>query len=416
MEKVMGVNPTLKMGVSFAAGLVLAGTGAYAVTSLNSNQVGACVSKTTRVMTLAPSTGTCPKGSTLVLWNKIGPRGLTGPQGLKGETGVAGVAGATGAAGSTTNSAGSTGLSIQAIAAKLLPAVVMITVTSSSRTGTGSGSIIQSNSTFSYILTNNHVITDAVNSGATISVEFQDGTDVAGTVLGYDTSYDLAVVKIPIGNRPTVTFGNSSRAVVGDPVVAIGAPLDLPGTVTSGIISATDRSVTTGGGGGEAYMSAIQTDAAINPGNSGGPLINAQGQVIGVNSAIAAVPSTTGSSQSGSIGLGFAMPINQAKRISDEIISTGSSTRPLLGVTFDTRYSGVGAKISSVTASGAASIAGIPSGSVVRKVDGIVVHGFIDAVVRIRSHAPGDTAIFNVDLPTGANQTFPVVLGSAPSN
>jgi putative serine protease PepD len=405
----MGINPTLKMGASFAAGLVLAGTGAYAVNSLTANQVGACVSKTTRVMTLAPTNATCPKGSTLVLWSKTGPQGVPGPQGPNGATG------ATGATGSILNAAtGTTSLSIPTIAAKILPAVVSVSVKSTNGLSTGSGSIIRSDATLSYILTNNHVIADAL-TGGTISVEFEDGSTIQGTVVGHDNAYDLAVVKVLKGNLPTVTLGDSASIAIGDAVVAVGSPLGLSGTVTSGIISALNRPVTTTGGTGvEAYIDALQTDAAVNPGNSGGPLVNSQAQVIGVNSAIASLSS--GSSQSGSIGLGFAIPINQAKRVSDEIISTGASTRPLLGVTFDTSYTGIGGRISSVTAGGAAATAGIPSGSVIRKVDGIVVHDGIESIVRIRSHAPGDTVAIVADLPTGANQTFSVVLGSAPSN
>lgn len=402
----LGINPTLKMGASFAAGLVLAGTGAYAVGSLTSNQVGACVSKTTRVMTLAPSNGTCPKGSTLVTWNRTGPQGLPGPQGLKGETG---------ATGSIVNAAnGSTGLAVPAIAAKLLPAVVSVSVDSASGTSTGSGSIIRSDATLSYILTNNHVIADAL-TGGTIKVEFEDGSTTPGTIVGHDNAYDLAVIKVSKGHLPTVTLGDSTNIAIGDAVVAVGSPLGLSGTVTSGIISALNRPVTTTGGSGvEAYIDALQTDAAINPGNSGGPLVNAQAQVIGVNSAIATLSS--GVSQSGSIGLGFAIPINQAKRVSDEIIRTGASTRPLLGVSFDTTFVGVGAKIAAVTPGGAAATAGIPVGSVVRSVDSHVVHDAIEAIVRIRSHAPGETLIVTVDLPSGGSQTFTVVLGSAPSN
>ncbi|OIQ80588.1 putative serine protease HtrA [mine drainage metagenome] len=402
----LGLSPAIKMGASFAAGLVLAGTGAYAVSSLTSNQVGACVSKATRVMTLAPSTGTCPKGSTLVLWNKTGPRGLTGAQGPKGDVG---------AAGSIVNAVtGSTSLSVPAIAAKLLPAVVSVSVDSANGTSTGSGSIIRSQANLSYILTNNHVIAEAL-TGGTITVEFEDGSTIPGTVVGHDNAYDLAVVKVLKGNLPTVTLGDSSSIAIGDSVVAVGSPLGLSGTVTSGIISALNRPVTTTGGSGiEAYIDALQTDAAVNPGNSGGPLVDSQGQVIGVNSAIATLSS--GASQSGSIGLGFAIPINQAKRVSDEIISTGVSTRPLLGVAFDTIYSGIGAKIAAVTAGGAAANAGIPVGSLIRSVDGHVVHDSIEAIVRIRSHAPGDTLSMKIDLPSGASQTFTVILGSAPSN
>ncbi|HUW78729.1 MAG TPA: trypsin-like peptidase domain-containing protein [Candidatus Nanopelagicaceae bacterium] len=393
---------TMKMGAAFAMGVVLAGTGAYAVSSLSANQLGACVNKTTRVMTLAPKSGVCPKTSRLVAWNKAGPAGP------KGDTGPAG------AVGSIVNSAtGTTGLSVEAIAAKLLPAVVSVSVNTANVTTTGSGSIIRSDASMSYILTNNHVIADAVTGGK-MTVEFEDGSTIPGTVVGYDTAYDLAVVKVLKGNLPVVTFGDSSNISIGDSVLAVGSPLGLSGTVTSGIISALNRPVTTTGGtGSEAYIDALQTDAAVNPGNSGGPLVDSMAQVIGVNSAIATLG---GTSQTGSIGLGFAIPINQAKRVSDEIIATGASTRPLLGVSFDAAYTGDGAKIVALTPGGGAVNAGIPLDSVVRRIDGIVVHDTIAAIVRIRSHAPGDTVRVNVDLPNGTNQTFSVVLGSAPSN
>ena len=403
-----GGSSAVKMGVAFAAGLVLAGTGAYAVNSLTSNQVGACVNKTTRVMTLAPTRGTCSKGSTLIVWNKSGVRGLTGAQGPRG------AAGATGSIINASN--GAVGLSVQVIAAKILPSVVSIRVDSVNGTSTGSGSIIRSEATLSYILTNKHVIADAL-IGGTITVEFEDGSTIPGTVVGHDNAYDLAVVKILKGNLPTVTLGDSTSMVIGDPVVAVGSPLGLSGTVTNGIISALDRPVTTGGSGSDTYIDALQTDAAINPGNSGGPLVNAQAEVIGVNSAIATL--SGGASQSGSIGLGFAIPINQAKRVSDEIISTGASTRPLLGVTFDTTYPNVGetgAKILSVTFGGAAYAAGIPVGSVIYKIDGYVIHDSIEGIVRIRSHAPGDTVRIDVGLPNGGSRAFTVTLGSAPSN
>lgn len=401
----LGSNPTVKMGVAFAAGLVLAGTGAYAVTSLTSNQVGACVNKSTRVMTLAPTSGTCSKGSALVVWNRSGTQGLPGPQGPKGQSG---------ADGSTINSTtGAVGLSIPAIAAKLLPAVVSVSVASVNGVSTGSGSIIRSDANLSYILTNNHVIADAL-TGGTITVEFEDGSTIPGRVVGHDNAYDLAVVKVFKGNLPTVTLGDSSKIAIGDAVVAVGSPLGLSGTVTSGIISALNRPVTTGGSGSEAFIDALQTDAAVNPGNSGGPLVNAQAQVIGVNSAIATLSS--GSSQSGSIGLGFAIPINQAKRVSDEIISTGTSTRPLLGVAFDTTYTGVGAQIASVTVGGAAATAGIPVGGVIRSIDGRVVHDSVEAIVRIRSYSPADTVSVAVNLPSGGSHNFSVTLGSAPSN
>jgi putative serine protease PepD len=199
---------------------------------------------------------------------------------------------------------------------------------------------------------------------------------------------------------------------IGDPVVAIGSPLGLASTVTSGIVSALNRPVTTGNAGAESYIDAIQTDAAINPGNSGGALLDSQGRIVGVNSAIASLSS---GSTSGSIGLGFSIPINEAKRVANEIIDTGTSTRPVLGVFFDGTYDGVGAKIARLDTSGAAASAGIPSGSVIRSIDGFRITDQVACVVRIRAYAPGSTVSITVDLPAGSSKTFKVVLGSAPS-
>ena len=215
-----------------------------------------------------------------------------------------------------------------------------------------------------------------------------------------------------MGNLPVIAFGDSSKLSIGDPVVAIGSPLGLASTVTSGIVSALNRPVTTGNVGTESYIDAIQTDAAINPGNSGGALLDSVGRMVGVNSAIATL--TTGGT-SGSIGLGFSIPINEAKRIANELIATGKSTRPILGVSFDNTYNGVGAKILRITPGEGAAFAGIPAGSIIRAIDGIRVSDQISALVRIRSYAPGASISVTVDLPTGTSKTFKVVLGSAPS-
>ena len=200
--------------------------------------------------------------------------------------------------------------------------------------------------------------------------------------------------------------------VIGDLSVAFGSPLGLSGTVTSGIISALNRPVLAGTSDRASYIDALQTDAAVNPGNSGGPLVNGQGEMIGVNSAIASLGST---SSTGNIGLGFAIPANQAIRVVNEIIDTGKSTRPLLGVQFDPSYNGNG-KIISLVAGGAAQKAGIPANSIIKSIDGFIIKSDIDAVVRIRSYAPNSTVSITVELPTGGQQTFSVTLGSAPAN
>src|SRR3954454_21829878 len=221
--------------------------------------------------------------------------------------------------------------SYTAIAAKVLPSVVSIQVQANGSGDTGSGFVIRSDG---YILTNNHVIASAVGGGGTITVTFNDGSTASGRVLGADPASDLAVVKVSRTGLKPATLGSSASVRVGDPVIAIGSPLGLSGTVTSGIVSALNRPVRTqqestspfGSGSGDAtVISAIQTDAAINPGNSGGPLVDGAGQVIGITSAIASLGSSAGG-QSGNIGVGFAIPIDQAKVIADQLIAKGSAT------------------------------------------------------------------------------------------
>jgi putative serine protease PepD len=185
-------------------------------------------------------------------------------------------------------------------------------------------------------------------------------------------------------------LGDSAQVTVGDVAVAIGAPLGLDGTVTSGIISSLDRAVTAGGSGEMAYINAIQTDAAINPGNSGGPLLNSVGQVIGINSAIATLaPSFSG--EVGSIGLGFAIPINSARRIAEEIIETGDSSTPIIGVTLDTTFTDGGSRISEITPGGPADAAGLRSGDIITALQGRDTSDSTELVVAIRSFAPGET-------------------------
>jgi S1-C subfamily serine protease len=302
-------------------------------------------------------------------------------------------------------------IDVKSIAALVTPSVVSIKVTSSLGSGTGSGSVYKSDSNVSYIITNNHVIENAVTTG-TILVELLNGNTLTAQIVGRDAAYDLAVLKVNRGNLPTVTVGDSSKISVGDPVVAIGSPLGLASTVTSGIVSALNRPVTTGTSGAESFVNAIQTDAAINPGNSGGALLDSLGRIIGVNSAIATVSS---GGVSGNIGLGFSIPINEAKRVIDELIATGKSTRPFLGVEFDTTFTGTGAKILRLTAGEAAEKAGIPAGSIITSIGGLRIADTTAAVVRIRSYAPGSTVSIVVDLPNGSDKTFTVTLGSTPS-
>lgn len=298
--------------------------------------------------------------------------------------------------------------SVAAIAKEVSPAVVSLEVDGPQGSGTGSGFVIRSDG---YILTNNHVVEEAANGGD-IVVLFPDGKRLDATVVGRDSAYDLAVVKVSEKGLPTVKLGNSDGVTVGDLAVAIGSPLGLEGTVTSGIVSALNRPVTAGsqsGQGEESFINAIQTDAAINPGNSGGPLVNAGGEVIGVNSAIATLGS--GVSQSGSIGLGFAIPINQAKRVSEELISTGHSTMPIIGVQLDRTYSGEGALVDSVNGGGPADKAGIKGGDVVVAVEGVTVDDGTQLIVLIRSRAPGDKVKLTVKRGSDTKD-FEVTLGS----
>lgn len=307
---------------------------------------------------------------------------------------------------------GGPAIDVKSIASVVTPSVVSIKVISTLGAGSGSGSVYKSNSATSYIITNNHVISAAVVSGS-ITVELLNGDVLDAQIVGRDVAYDLAVLKVNRGNLPAITVGDSSRISVGEPVVAIGSPLGLASTVTSGIISALNRPVTTGSLGSESYVNAIQTDAAINPGNSGGALLDSYGRIIGVNSAIATV---TTDGVSGNIGLGFSIPINEAKRVIEELINTGKSTRPVLGVFFDTTYTGIGAKIARLSGGEAADKSGIPAGSVIRSIEGVKIVDQVSAIVKIRSYAPGDAVNILVDLPTGGQKSFRVVLGTAASN
>ncbi len=374
----MAISTTGKVVAAFLAGSVMTG-GVAVATSLNQPISQVCVANSTKAIYFTAD-GKCSKNRTLM---SIGTAGASAEN------------------------------SVATIAAEVSPKVVSISVTSPQGDGTGSGAIIRSNGSQSFVVTNNHVIESAATSG-TIRVETNDGERYTATIVGRDIAYDLAVLRISKGNLPVLEFGNSNTLVIGEPVVAFGSPLGLSGTVTSGIVSAVNRPVTTGAAGSESYIDAIQTDAAINPGNSGGPLVDNQGLMVGVNSAIATLG--TGSA-SGSIGLGFSIPISQAKRIINELIETGKSTRPLLGIFFDTTYTGTGAKILRFTdGDSAAQKAGIPSGSIITKIEKFKINDLLDAIVRIRSYAPGEAVNITVELSNGTSSTYKVILGSAPSN
>jgi putative serine protease PepD len=301
--------------------------------------------------------------------------------------------------------------SIAEIAARVEPAVVQLNVTTADGGGTGSGFVISPDG---YIVTNNHVAGVAGTDGS-IEVAFSDGSTATGRLVGASPDYDLAVVKVDRTGLTTVPLGSSADLSVGDSVIAVGSPLGLSGTVTTGIVSALNRPVTAGDGAGgdTAFINAIQTDAAINPGNSGGPLLDGNGAVIGVNSAIATTGVSAGG-QAGSIGLGFAIPIDTVKRISDEIIATGSAATPIIGVQLDMTVEGPGAQVGEVTPSSPADMAGLQSGDTITAVNGDVVADATQLIVMIRSYAPGDTLSLTVER-GGQTSEVPLTLGTATS-
>ncbi|MGW6006009.1 S1C family serine protease [Oerskovia enterophila] len=306
--------------------------------------------------------------------------------------------------------------SVAAIAATVLPSVVSLQVEGADGISTGSGFVIREDG---YILTNNHVVAGGADGGK-VTVLFADGSERPATIVGRTADYDLAVVKVDEAGLVPLVLGDSDAVVVGDPVVAIGAPLGLNGTVTTGIVSALNRPVAAGDSAETAFINAIQTDAAINPGNSGGPLVNGAGEVVGVNSAIAQPPGTGGAT--GSIGLGFAIPSDQARRTAEELIEKGTATYPVIGVLLDSRYQGEGVQVttepqggqSPVTAGGPADEAGIQAGDVILAIDGRPVSLSDELIVAIRAKAPGDTVTLRVR--TGdAERDVRVVLDEATS-
>ncbi|MFE6590184.1 trypsin-like peptidase domain-containing protein [Streptomyces sp. NPDC057781] len=314
--------------------------------------------------------------------------------------------------------------SVAGIAARALPSVVTLHVSGSDAAGTGTGFVLDDRG---HILTNNHVVEPA-GSGGGITVTFNSGDTAEATVVGRDSGYDLAVVKVKgVSGLSPLPLGNSDNVRVGDPVIAIGAPFDLAGTVTSGIISAKERPITAGGEEGDgsdvSYVDALQTDAPINPGNSGGPLLDARGRAIGINSAIRSADGGGADSdggQAGSIGLGFAIPINQGKRVAEELINTGKATHPVIGITLDMNYSGDGARVGAkgsdggpaVTTGGPGAKAGIEPGDVITAVDGRRVHSGEELIVATRAHRPGDRLELTLER-DGKETNVSLVLGSS---
>jgi putative serine protease PepD len=313
--------------------------------------------------------------------------------------------------------------SVAGIAARVVPSVVMIKVAGGQ--GTGSGFVIPGG----YIITDNHVVTlDGQVNSAPLRVYFSNGASAAGQVVGRDPYADVAVIKaVGITGLPALTMGNSSSVDVGDPVIAVGSPLGLADTVTSGIVSAVNRPVqptmAAGSSTPEVYFDAIQTDAPINPGNSGGPLVNARGQVIGVDAAIDTLGDNplTGT-QGGSIGLGFAIPINQVRRVALQLIRTGHATHSIIGAMINSGYGGNGAQIApasqggqpSVTPGGPAARAGLQPGDVIVRFAGLPVTDADTLLDAVSSEAPGTTVRLTFQR-GGQTSTVRLTLGSAKS-
>ena len=311
-----------------------------------------------------------------------------------------------------------TATSATAAAAKAAPSVVTLYVSSGSNSGSGSGVVLSADG---YVLTNNHVVSlDSSTDGATVQVRTADGRLYDAAIVGTDPTSDLAVVKLAdASGLSPATFADSDDVQVGDLAVAIGAPLGLSNTVTDGIVSATNRAVATGSDQEQTVIDALQTDAAINPGNSGGALVDAAGEVMGINTAIATVatevPGQQG--QSGNIGVGFAIPSNTATRIAQQIIDTGSATHALLGVNArtagtDSSAVGTGAELVLVQAGSPAADAGLQVGDVVTAVEDRPVTSSTELTAAVRSAEPGDRVTLTVRRGSG-DTTVEVTLTAA---
>ncbi len=307
--------------------------------------------------------------------------------------------------------------SVAAIAADVLPSTVYIEVAAGQQSGSGSGFVLREDG---YVVTNQHVIAAARDGGGRITVVFADGSESEAEVVGASVDYDLAVLRVDADGLRPLVLGDSDALVVGEPVVAIGAPLGLEGTVTSGIVSALNRPVSIPDEAGSTFINAIQTDAAINPGNSGGPLVNAAGEVIGVNSAIA---TTATAGQAGSVGLGFAIPSSQVRRTTEQLIETGRATYPVIGALLDTTYTGEGVQVVAaedatdippITPGGPADAAGLQAGDVIVAIDGDPVTSPDELIVRIRAHSPGDVVTLTVR-DGGTDTDLQVTLGESES-
>ncbi|WP_432907747.1 S1C family serine protease [Micromonospora matsumotoense] len=276
--------------------------------------------------------------------------------------------------------------SLAGVAGRVLPSVVTIRVAGLGGTSEGSGFIVSADG---YVVTNDHVVADGTGRA---SVTFDDGSSSPATVVGQDPESDIAVIKVNRKGLRPIEFGDSESLAVGDPVLAIGSPLSLANTVTAGIISALDRTMQAGEPGGPVrYYAAIQTDAAVNHGNSGGPLVDSAGRVIGVNSTIRSLVAE--GQEAGNIGLAFAIPINQAKRITQDIIGTGKARRTVIGAqvagTGTATRAGAGVRLAAVEPAGPAAAAGLKTGDVVLRLNGRPMNEPTDLIALVRKFAPG---------------------------
>jgi putative serine protease PepD len=267
---------------------------------------------------------------------------------------------------------------------KVLPSVVTVKVDISGGTSIGSGFIVAGNG---FILTNDHVVEGAKGG---VSVMFSDASTATARLVGDDPESDIAVLKVDRSGLTAVQFGDDEQVAVGDPVLAFGAPFALTNTVTYGIVSAVNRAMQADEPGGPTrYYAAIQTDAAVNHGNSGGPLVNTAGLVIGVNSVIKSIGAE--GDTAGNIGLAFAIPINQARRVAQDIVDTGHARRTVIGAELSASYQNPngGVEITSVAAGGPAANAGLKAGDVVTKLQGVPLTQAGELVALVRKYAPG---------------------------
>jgi putative serine protease PepD len=302
---------------------------------------------------------------------------------------------------SNSNQSVSSFSSVEDVAAEVLPSVVSIAVQSQAGSGTGTGVIISSDG---QILTNNHV----VENGGQLIVTFQDGSTAQAEIVGTDPVTDLAVIQAQdVSDLTPAELGSSGDLEVGQQVVAIGSPFGLEGTVTSGIVSAIGRPVSPGQTQNSlTVIDAIQTDAPINPGNSGGPLVNMSGQVVGINSAIFSP------SGGGSVGLGFAIPIDQARPIAEELIETGQATHARIGIGVrDAVAETRGALVATVEPGSGADEAGLADGDVITKVDDRLITGGESLIAAAKSYRPGDTVTLTI-VRDGETQNVELTLGS----